>query len=718
MFKIKSPSGFLLTILIITFTMFSCQKEKLDETYLLEEQTVEDLSATLKTNDSCKSKLISIQDEFEQTFYLSQNSKEIFQANFGVIDWDYKSLYCDFFNPDSLIIFPMVSLLNDQDIQSLLVVDKITRASEYSFTIIGKHQFSEVLDNINPESIPESVTQLFEFFNYFSSVDNAATTRCDPGEGCNFNGNWWQRFWGSVGGFFKQIIDGFGSGNSGGGGSNSSGSGNYDIGPYISPYSTTFWNNNPSTGGNNSGGGSSSNSEPTFCTSPSGISFQNIVPLLENLSQFANEFGVSNVDGIPLMDLLQPECINLDYVEFRGCANKSIACHYEVDSEFYTYLSTFFNDYSLSTITTIPELITTLDGDCNFCFSQETFNLWAIGELIRDRGPTPNSGTISVLSGEQQSLVWVLNNIENIEILNSLSDGNTSLTVEERAGAVFFLHSMENNLSALPADDPNLNAALEQFWPGPTIPLLGLDLARQVEQEVLFLRKQHENDPSWTDNWIYAHAIKKVFSGTTHTLLQLCGLFEGPGIFCDGADALFYLMEGDGKNAAISSFAMIPFLGLTAPGQRAVKAITGAAGRKIGLRYTIDAAGVVHFSYRGQLARVIGKVAGHQAHHIIPFAVHSDNPVLQLAARHGWHPNDFINGINLPIARHSGNHPAYTDAVRAKLSEIAMIAGNNGVQNVQLLERFTVNLYTRIQSSTAHINSNTMVQLINDIVIQ
>ena len=382
----------------------------------------------------------------------------------------------------------------------------------------------------------------------------------------------------------------------------------------------------------------------------------------------------------------------------------------------YNATSTFLQTYEIQATTEIRDILSNIVG-CEE-MSQETFNQLAIGELIRDQGAEANSGTINILSGAPQSLAWVLNNIENVDILNSLTNGNLPLTPEIQAGGEFFLHSMKNNLSTLPADDPNLNTALEQFWPGPVVPTLGLDLASQVEQEVMFLREVHKDDPSWTNSWLYAHAIKKVFSGTTHTLLQLCGLIEGPGIICDGIDALFYLAEGDGKNAAMSSFAMVPFLGMTAPGQRAYKRITSALGGTAGLRFGTNAAGaVVDFGRSCQLKTVIGRIPGHQAHHIIPFANHTDNQVLQLAARHGWHPNDFINGINLPIARHSGNHPTYTTAVLAKLDEIRLKAGTNGAETVQLLDKFTADLFGVIQSSTAHINSTTMAQLVNGIPI-
>lgn len=67
--------------------------------------------------------------------------------------------------------------------------------------------------------------------------------------------------------------------------------------------------------------------------------------------------------------------------------------------------------------------------------------------------------------------------------------------------------------------------------------------------------------------------------GIVHILLDGCGLLEGPGIFCDGANGIIYLLEGDSVNAALSGGAMIPGVGIAATvgkyGAKAVK--TGAA---------------------------------------------------------------------------------------------------------------------------------------------
>lgn len=317
-------------LVLFTMLFFACEKNDIEDLTLTDTELTDDSfilpSTTGITGNECQQKILSIQNEFESLYYTSSLNEEVFIANFGVPNWPKNDSYCDYFNPDSLIILPLVSLLGDNEIQSLLVIDKITRPSEYSFTVIGKYQFSEVLDNIHPDSIPESVTQLFEFFNYFtdemsaanSSVNNVATIRCDPDKGgCGKSD--WALFWSSFRRFFNRITSGGGGGGGGG-----------NTGAYISPGTITFWNNTPpSTGGNNiPGGGSSSGNEAPLCTNEKdALTFEELELVLNNLTQYYEEFGVSSTGGTPLIEMLQPGCAGLeDYAEFRSCLNASIVC--------------------------------------------------------------------------------------------------------------------------------------------------------------------------------------------------------------------------------------------------------------------------------------------------------------------------------------------------------------------------------------------------------
>ncbi|MGQ3678382.1 AHH domain-containing protein [Tenacibaculum discolor] len=84
--------------------------------------------------------------------------------------------------------------------------------------------------------------------------------------------------------------------------------------------------------------------------------------------------------------------------------------------------------------------------------------------------------------------------------------------------------------------------------------------------------------------------------------------------------------------------------------------------------------GIVTFGSRSNLAKIIGTKVGEEAHHIIPWADKIiNNPIIQKAARAGFHMNAKINGIALK--KYSkligeglhGNHPAYNTFVDKKL---------------------------------------------------
>lgn len=53
---------------------------------------------------------------------------------------------------------------------------------------------------------------------------------------------------------------------------------------------------------------------------------------------------------------------------------------------------------------------------------------------------------------------------------------------------------------------------------------------------------------------------------TVHGLLDMCGVIEPGGLICDGTNALIYALEGDGKNCALSAFAIVPVIGSSSAG--------------------------------------------------------------------------------------------------------------------------------------------------------
>jgi len=70
---------------------------------------------------------------------------------------------------------------------------------------------------------------------------------------------------------------------------------------------------------------------------------------------------------------------------------------------------------------------------------------------------------------------------------------------------------------------------------------------------------------------------------------------------------------------------------------------------------------------------VIGKKAGHQAHHIIPWARNSHKVVQKAAESGAWHPNLAQNGISLDLSIHSGYssaHSIYNTRIEVALTSI------------------------------------------------
>ena len=116
-----------------------------------------------------------------------------------------------------------------------------------------------------------------------------------------------------------------------------------------------------------------------------------------------------------------------------------------------------------------------------------------------------------------------------------------------------------------------------------------------------------------------------------HFALDVIGTIE-PTPIADTANAIWYAAEGDWGNAAISGLAIAPYIG-----------DTGKAGK-----------------YGGKIITQI------QKHHIIPQQLFKEMPKI----------GDFIlknSGINLKKLpnRFHGNHPAYTNWIRERMSDLA-----------------------------------------------
>jgi len=308
---------------LVLFTLFfsACQKDRIEDLNLLEpDQVSMDESSVLRFDDRqkevCKDAIFSIRKEFETIYYSTKSRKNALENNFGVPDWASNVVNCDLVDPEIFSIFPLRPVINKQDLQSLLVITQLEDKKQFSFTIINKTQFFHVLKNTKANAISPEINELADLF---TSVETAPN---DPGSevstlNCPLCPTWgpnrWKNFWKAVAKFITA------GGSSGGGG---------NTGPYISPGTITFWNNSNSPGNNiPPGGGSGIGNEPRLCSSEKdALTFEELELVLNNLTQYYNEFGISSVNGTPIIEMLQPGCAGLDYPEFRSCLNASILC--------------------------------------------------------------------------------------------------------------------------------------------------------------------------------------------------------------------------------------------------------------------------------------------------------------------------------------------------------------------------------------------------------
>ena len=131
-------------------------------------------------------------------------------------------------------------------------------------------------------------------------------------------------------------------------------------------------------------------------------------------------------------------------------------------------------------------------------------------------------------------------------------------------------------------------------------PIIGM----LVAMEATMLRVQY---PDASDFWISATALKNVLLEEIHLTLDIAGFIPGIGEFADLANGAIYTLEGDWFNATLSFAATVPIAGWTSTSAKwANKAITGASGRTLTLKYVIDqSTGLIKFGDRKQLNRVL-----------------------------------------------------------------------------------------------------------------
>ena len=190
-------------------------------------------------------------------------------------------------------------------------------------------------------------------------------------------------------------------------------------------------------------------------------------------------------------------------------------------------------------------------------------------------------------------------------------------------------------------------------------------------------------------NWTYeclSCELQKAAGWVVREGLRLGTPAEEVKILLDGKDF-------DGKEVSTTMktvagiFLIIDFV----PGSKllktATKSVKMAAGGKTALKW-IRIGSKIDFGDRAQLAKVIGTLAGEEAHHIIPWALRNDD-FIQSAAEVGFHLNDKVNGKSLKKYVKAlqegdhGNHPAYNKLVRDKIDDYINKGGDNTAEGAK-----------------------------------
>jgi hypothetical protein len=211
--------------------------------------------------------------------------------------------------------------------------------------------------------------------------------------------------------------------------------------------------------------------------------------------------------------------------------------------------------------------------------------------------------------------------------------------------------------------------------------LIAKYLYNEYNSECAVLKKLY---PFASDSDIRWTAAKNVLSDATHLGLDLCGLIPAVGEPCDFANGVFYTIQGEGVNAALSFAATVPIVGWVSTGGKYAMKVIGVSGRTYNLSYKV-VNGVVEFgtkdNLRKQLRNVLNLTVGDGlfAHHVIPLDLTQNADLLQKATqmiqkaasfKAAFHPNEVNNGIALAASVHSGGHLPYIANVKAALERL------------------------------------------------
>uniref|UniRef100_UPI00286C9C5E AHH domain-containing protein n=1 Tax=Flavobacterium sp. TaxID=239 RepID=UPI00286C9C5E len=215
------------------------------------------------------------------------------------------------------------------------------------------------------------------------------------------------------------------------------------------------------------------------------------------------------------------------------------------------------------------------------------------------------------------------------------------------------------------------------------------NLNHLVMYSVMTLQEMSVIMSSYPNNHVFTtFEITKIYLEasleTLHLMGDILGMAPGIGAIFDVTNGALYVASGDYMNGVISLTAAAPFAGDWTTVARITKRVYILSNSKrVILKAYKLANGVIVFSNRSQLRKVLGIVNNAiHAHHVIPYGLSSE-PLVQLAARFSsqakkaFHINDIANGIPIPKDFHLNGHSIYSAKIKARMQILYGDANGN-----------------------------------------
>uniref|UniRef100_UPI0030ECA064 AHH domain-containing protein n=1 Tax=Ascidiimonas aurantiaca TaxID=1685432 RepID=UPI0030ECA064 len=340
-----------------------------------------------------------------------------------------------------------------------------------------------------------------------------------------------------------------------------------------------------------------------------------------------------------------------------------------------------------------PNCIADANGNCIGDVTTPLFVLSNATRVISDLGIT-----------DSHQMRWLHANEHAAHSVRSFLVEN-SFSEEAMLSAKINVELAASGLSPTDLSSPAASSIIQKHIPQLGTPMLMARYTALSAMEAWIIMSEYPDGYEFSDWELFTIAMDAQMEAL-HLLLDLAGLAPGVGAIFDAANGLLYTVEGDYAGAGLSFAAAIPFLGdWTTVARISKKVFNLQNGKRVFLKIYKMANGMLKFSNRGQLRKVLGiRDSSIHAHHIIPFSL-AEHPVVQNAAKFKtetktpWHMNDIINGVPLPQSLHQTGHKKYTDKIEVILDRIRNDVGDNLELSHTRLTSFAKNLKNIIENN-------------------